>query len=140
MPTFADIILANGANVSKTFKARSTAPGPNGIDRFTFKLEDGTTPLGYHAIVVHTQYPTKPTGHTRHEFKIVVPTVDQPASAPGVYQLPAKRVDSDEVTLSFSTSALSSVTAKSDLVAYARLLLAHSMMASMVVNGENLRA
>lgn len=134
MASFANIVINDGqaAPVAHTFAVKSN-------DARISKYEDrsGGIPVGYGKLMAAVSDINK--NNRRIEFSIEVPVLEAVSGAnPSGFTPAAAVAYFNKVTVSFTTNNRSTTQNRKDLLAYVKNLLALSMTASIVVDGEEI--
>jgi hypothetical protein len=135
MPAIGNIVINDGAAtpVAHTFS-------PVGVEGVVATHADRSAgiPVGYGNIAISLRKPASGSGVYKASIKILVPTLEQtsPSTATGIQPAPTVAYTT-AMHLDFLLPARSSLQNRKDILAYAKNLLSHATVVSVVENLEN---
>lgn len=130
MGIFANLLLKNHAGAEQTFLPRML--NPKGWYQWMHDL--GGAPIGNPYVNGRSQLPSRPDGKAVHEYWLVRPHVDAPASAPGLYAPTPRVTFSNKVQIRFEVSGQATLAERQELLANAKDLIADLMVQEAVVD------
>lgn len=137
MPTFGRISIANGLStpvVHNFDPANNDSEGQKRVSSYEDRVTGTPVSFAKLGIIVTQGTPIRTVRLT-----IRVPTMEAVAgSSPTGYQPAPREAFHEMVTLEFKTHQRGTIDGRKDLLAYAKNILAHAVVSSVLVDGESI--